>query len=158
MEHIDPRRNKKGQWKKGIAPKNKTHNMDGTRPYNVWLSMRQRCLNPKSHAYKWYGGRGIKICEEWDSFIKFWDDMKGTYKSNLSLDRKDNSKGYSKENCHWVTMKEQNNNRRGNLLISFNGETKTMSQWADFLGVKLGTFHYRYHHWEFKKAMTTNGL
>lgn len=84
------------------------------REYNIWRQMKQRCYNPKKDNYKYYGERGIKICDEWkDNFISFleWTKTSG-YQDHLTIDRKDNDGDYSPSNCRWVTMKEQNANKR----------------------------------------------
>lgn len=111
------------------------HGMVGTRIYGIWNSMRQRCTNPKNSAYRSYGGRGITCCKEWlDSFPAFFADM-GLPPKGCSLDRKDNSLGYSKANCHWASRKQQGNNRRSNVFLTAHGKTQTLMQWADELGV-----------------------
>lgn len=84
--------------------------------YNVWMSMRKRCNNPNEKCYKHYGGRGIKVCEEWNSFLTFFSDMKDGYKKGLQLDRIDNNKGYSKDNCRWATVSENCSNRRTSII------------------------------------------
>lgn len=92
------------------------HGMKGTRPYTIWLNMRDRCNRPKSTIFKHYGARGIKVCDSWqNSFINFWKDMEFGYSENLSIDRINNNKGYSPENCKWSTRKEQNRNQRTNV-------------------------------------------
>lgn len=88
-----------------------TCGLHGTKEYMIWATMRQRVNNPKNKKYKDYGARGIDICPEWDSFLQFYTDM-GPKPDGYSLDRIDNDKGYSKENCKWSTPKEQANNRR----------------------------------------------
>lgn len=87
------------------------HGMHNTPIYKVWQSMLDRCRNPNSTAYAWYGGRGISVCDEWYDFINFYKDM-GHRPTGKELDRVDNDKGYSKENCHWITHKQNCENRR----------------------------------------------
>lgn len=102
----------------------------------VWLEMRQRCKNPKHHAYKYYGGRGIKICKEWDSYKTFrdWAAMTG-YNANAkrgecTLDRIDPNGNYEPLNCRWVSMRVQQNNKRNNHYITINGVTRTIAEWG----------------------------
>ena len=84
--------------------------MKGTKIYDCWVSMKQRCLNPKATGYKNWGGRGITVCDEWLGFENFYEDM-GDKPVGLSIDRKDNNKGYCKSNCRWATPTEQANNK-----------------------------------------------
>lgn len=100
----------------------KTHEMSKTRIYRIWKGMRRRCLNKRDYAYPDYGGRGIVICKEWDSFEKFYEDMISTYNDNLSIDRIDNDGNYCKENCRWVSRKIQNSNKRTNVRYLIDGE------------------------------------
>lgn len=97
-----------------LGKSKETHGKSNTRLYYIWCAMKERCLNEKSSAYKWYGGREITVCEEWkSSFEDFYDwAMSHGYEEHLTLDRIDNDKGYFPDNCHWVTMKAQNSNRR----------------------------------------------
>lgn len=84
-----------------------------TKLYNIWAQMRQRCTNPNHRRYSDWGGRGITVCEEWNDFVVFRDwALSNGYQEGLSIDRKDNDKGYSPDNCRWSTSKEQNNNKR----------------------------------------------
>ena len=111
--------------------------------YHCWEHMTQRCNNPSNPSYPDYGGRGIKVCDRWlYSFANFLEDM-GPRPLGMTLDRKDNDGDYCKENCRWATSREQNNNRRDNVWIEYNGETRTISQWARHLGIHANTLWNR---------------
>lgn len=112
---------------------------------NTYYHMRRRCSNPENIAYKNYGGRGIKVCEEWATFDGFKRDMEASYQDGLTLDRIDNSKGYSKENCRWSTKVEQNNNSRKNRIVEYVGEKRTMAEWIRHLGLKSSTVRQRFY-------------
>ena len=103
--------------------------------YDVWHHMRQRCLNKNSSLYKYYGNREIKIDPKWDSFANFKEDMGSGYKKGLTLDRIDNNKGYSKENCRWATWDQQSKNKRNNVVIQYNGESHVLIDWAKIVGI-----------------------
>lgn len=115
------------------------------RLYSIWRHMIERCYNENVESYKNYGGRGITVCEEWkndiESFRK-WAIENG-YAENLTLDRKENDKGYSPDNCRWADLSMQANNRRSNVLIEYNGETKTLMQWCRELGISFSTTQNR---------------
>jgi hypothetical protein len=100
-----------------------------SKAYSLWSSMRDRCNNPKSHCFKDYGGRGIKICDEWKDFEEFekWFDNT-EYQIGLSIDRKDNNGGYSPDNCRWATKRQQSNNRRVTIHYPYGGLQMTLSQ------------------------------
>lgn len=107
--------------------------------YGVWEGIIQRCCNPKSYSYYNYGGRGITICDEWrDSSTAFidWCYANG-YKEGLSIDRIDNCKGYSPDNCRFVDRKIQQRNRRTNVYIEYNGETRCKKEWCEVLGLSV---------------------
>ena len=124
--------------------------------YSAWAAMKARCKNPKATSFKRYGGRGIKVCKEWETFSNFFKDM-GTSLKGQSLDRIDNSKGYYKENCRWATPRQQANNRRGNKLLEFNGTTKTMREWCRILKLNYITVKKRLENeWTINKALSTN--
>jgi hypothetical protein len=115
--------------------KNITHGLSKTRLYRIWNCMTQRCINPKSTGYKDYGGRGIKVCEEWLIFENFKKDMIDGYDSNLSIDRIKVNGDYEKSNCRWATQAEQMLNTTRNRYITYKNETKTVTEWARYLGI-----------------------
>lgn len=111
------------------------HNMEGTPEYKAWISMRNRCNNPNYKRYQDWGGRGIKVCERWNSsFENFYSDM-GKRPDKCSLDRIDNSKGYNPENCRWSTMKEQCSNRRSSIRVFYNGNIVDIKDYAELIGL-----------------------
>ena len=112
------------------------HGRHKTRIYRIWGEMRSRCHNPQNDNYNSYGGRGIKICNEWADFKKFylWSVENG-YSDKLTLDRIDVNGDYSPQNCRWATSKQQANNRRNNHYMSLNGQTKTVTEWANEYGI-----------------------
>lgn len=130
------------RWKHGhTSPsvgKNRT-----TDTYMSYRNMISRCCYPHDKAYHNYGGRGIKICERWMSFANFLEDMGIRPSRKYTLERNNNSLGYSKENCRWATLKEQANNRRDNHIITVDGESRTIKQWSEYRGIQNGTIHAR---------------
>lgn len=135
------------------------HGLSNTRLHKIWHSMYCRCYYPTTNQYKNYGGRGIKVCEEWkhtQGFINFYNwAINNGYKENLTLDRIDNNKGYCPENCRWKTPKEQSNNRRNNVCYTFNGETKTSKQWCELYNVSQTTLLDRLKRgWTLEQALT----
>lgn len=129
----------------------------GTRFYRTWSNMKQRCLNKTNRAYEWYGGKGIKICPDWLHFSCFYDDMFSEYEDHLEIDRIDNSKGYSRENCRWVTNEQQANNTSRNRNITINGVTKNICQWGKENGIKPNTITTRIvkYGWTEERAVST---
>lgn len=113
--------------------------------YNTWQSMRNRCNNPNAHDYKNYGGRGIKVCKEWDSFPKFLSDM-GERPKGTTLDRIDVNGAYCKKNCRWATPKMQALNMRTTCLLEYQGEVDSIHGWSQRLGVTEPTVKYNYEH------------
>lgn len=110
--------------------------------YRVWIAMRERCNNPNCKTYKDYGARGITVCERWDDFDLFMQDM-GSRPDGCTLDRINNSGNYSPENCRWATGIEQGSNKRNNVLVTWRDQTKTIAQWARYFGIKR---HRLYHY------------
>lgn len=111
--------------------------------YQVWKNLMARCYNPKDPEYKNYGTRGISVVSEWHKFRKFFTDMGKRPSAKYSIDRIDNDGDYSPENCRWVTMKQQANNRRSNVFIEYLGERRTLSQWADRFGISKQIIYNR---------------
>lgn len=123
------------------------HGQYGTRLYRIWLCMKQRCYNPNQTAFHTYGGRGIKVCEEWKhdfSAFKEWAEAHG-YTDNLEIDRIDNDKGYSPDNCRWITHKNNCNNRRASFLVEIEGVKHTLPEWADISGIDYKSIYNRYY-------------
>lgn len=128
---------------------------DTTKTYNVWSSMKQRCLNKNNPSYKNYGGRGIMVCSRWAVFKNFLTDM-GEMPKNKSIDRINNNGNYCKSNCRWADKFQQANNRRTNHLLTFKGKTQTVSQWAEELNINNNVIYGRIRiGWSIKKAITT---
>lgn len=127
---------------------NRTHGYTSggdQREYRIWLHMKTRCdPDRKDYETKNYSQRGILCCDRWlNSFVDFISDMGNPPTQLHTLDRIDGSKGYYPENCRWATMREQSNNRRGNRVITFNGESMTLQQWSEKVGIKRETIAAR---------------
>ncbi len=133
----------------------RTHGMTGSVIYNIWKKMKERCNNPKANRYAIYGERGITVCERWLVFENFYADM-GDKPEGCSLDRIDNDGNYEPSNCRWATRVEQANNRSTNRIIEFNGEKKTVSQWAKEFDLPVSTIVYRLNSgWSIDKLLLT---
>lgn len=139
-----------GCFREEVRPKQRfVHGYRHTRIYAVYSKIKERCINPKNPSYPRYGGRGITLCDEWMNDAKAfceWAYEHG-YKEDAkygecTVDRIDNNKGYSPDNCRIVNEKVQANNRRSNMFIEHNGETKTLQQWAEHFGITGGKAHY----------------
>lgn len=124
--------------------------------YKSWAAAKGRCTSESNNGFQNYGGRGIKMCQEWiDDFQAFLSDM-GTRPPRTSLDRIDNNKGYSPDNCRWATRKEQNNNQRSNIILTHEGRSQGLSKWADELGIPRKVIYdrlFRYQ-WSVQRALT----
>lgn len=115
-----------------------------TRLYRIWTDLRNRCNNPNNKSYKYYGGRGISVCSEWDDYITFklWA-LRNGYNDSLTIDRIDNNGDYSPLNCRWVTRYEQMRNTRSNVLITIDNKTKTIMEWCRELGIAKGNMYVK---------------
>lgn len=120
-----------------------THNMSGTRINRIWKNMKTRCNNPNADNYRFYGGRGIAVCERWNSFDNFFADMGQPPTDNHTLDRIDPNGNYEPSNCRWLTIEKQQRNKRSNVFLTFKGKTMCVSEWADELGLKSATIYQR---------------
>jgi len=132
------------------------HGMYGTKLYHIWNGIRNRCLNPKNKDYANYGGRGIDICPEWNEPEKFfgWAFLNG-YSVDMSLDRIDNNKGYSPDNCRWVLLTEQQRNKRNNHIIEYDGESHCIAEWAEITGINKQTILSRLRYgWTIKDVLS----
>lgn len=124
--------------------------------YQAWIAMRARCLNPSKAEYPNYGGRGITICDRWESYALFLEDMGRKPSSFHTLDRIDNDGPYSKENCRWATRSRQQRNRRVNKILRFRGKSMCLADWADHLGMSQATLGNRLlAGWSIERALTT---
>jgi hypothetical protein len=123
--------------------------------YRVWASMRARCQNPANDDYRHYGGRGIKICGRWDDFAAFVADM-GPRAPGMTIERLDVNGDYAPGNCVWASRKVQANNKRTSRHLSVSGRTKTVSQWAEELGVSEATIRCRIDRlgWSIERALS----
>jgi hypothetical protein len=117
--------------------------MTGRAEYRTWQGMIRRCTAREAPAYRYYGGRGIKVCKGWRKFAQFFKDMGFKPSRVHTLERINNEGNYCLSNCRWATRKEQGNNRRSNHHISLNGVRLTVQEWSERLGIKAVTIHNR---------------
>lgn len=133
---------------------NNFNNGKNKRTYQVWGNMKQRCLNPNSTRYADYGGRGITVCERWLSFENFLADM-GVAPDGLTLDRVDNEKGYSPDNCVWNTYANQNKNSRRAKLVTIGKRTMCINDWCRLIGLSYCSYKQRIKNgWSQEQALT----
>ena len=133
--------------KEEIRERQTTHGQTGTRIFRIYYDIRQRCYNENNKRFSDYGGRGITMCDEWkNSFQSFYDwSMANGYSEKLSIDRKDVDGNYEPNNCRWITMAEQSNNKRTSINFSFFGVTKNLKEWCDCIGVSYDKMYGRYY-------------
>lgn len=144
-----------------LSAKQGTHRESNTPLYAIWLAMRRRCNLKTDKAYKDYGGRGISVCNEWNSSFEIfrdWSICNGYYMDcKLTLDRIDNDGNYEPSNCRWVDRVVQANNRRSCRLYTYNGETHNINEWSVIYGVPYKKLYQRlvYSKWDIERALTT---
>jgi len=133
--------------------KRTVHGMVGHPLYSVWTGMKSRCSNPNNKSY---GGRGIKVCPEWNDFSSFFRDMERGYEAGLSIERVDNNGDYCKANCIWATDKTQSRNRTTSRLITASGIIMPLCEWSEILGISRSTINSRMRSgWTPEQAVTT---
>lgn len=143
--------------KEVTSTRSTTHGKSRTTEYRIWSGIKDRCLNPNSRDFPGWGGRGIKMCQQWqESFETFLDDVGGRPGKEFSLDRVDNEKGYEPGNVRWATMTEQHRNRRGNILLTFGGVTLPLPTMAEQYGMTRDSLQHRLDQgWSVERSLTT---
>lgn len=123
----------------------RTHGMSKTRIYDIWAHMKSRCGKPNCKEYEWYGGRGIKVCEEWaNDFMAFFNwAMANGYRDDLTIERKDVAGNYDPENCEWATTDVQSNNKTTTKYLTYEGYTFSLRDWSRILGLDLRGLWWR---------------
>ena len=132
------------------------HGKSGTRLHHIWKHIKQRCYNTNDPYYKDYGARVIVVCQEWkDDFETFFDwAINNGYRDDLTIDRIDNNKGYSHDNCRWVDRKIQSRNRRNIKQYTINDETHCLSEWCEILNLNHDKIRMRvYRGWPIEQAL-----
>lgn len=138
------------------------HGDKHSRLYGTWCNMKQRCYDENHPDFKKYGAKGVTVCDEWQEYPPFreWAMANGydptAKRGEYTIDRIDNAKGYSPDNCRWADYIVQNNNRSNTLMLTMNGETKPVCDWARQYGIKSKTIKARIYnyHWSVEDAIT----
>jgi len=135
----------------------KTHGLSKNILYSVMYSIKNRCYNKNEPSYKYYGKRGIIICNEWkNNFISFYNwAINNGYKKGLTIDRIDVNGNYEPNNCRWITIQEQQKNKRNTVYIKYNRQIHTLEEWAKITKIPQKTLHQRYYdNWGIEKMLT----
>lgn len=136
---------------------NTTHGQSKTRLYSIWECMKRRCYEIKNNRYKYYGGKGITVCQDWLDFENFYNwSINNGYKKNLTIDRINVNGNYEPQNCRWVTAKIQARNTSQNRFFTYNGETHCIAEWAEITGINYYKLYARLirRKWSIDKALT----
>lgn len=145
-----------------VAKHSTTHGLSGgkrhvNRLYSIWRNMKSRCYNPNTPKFNYHGGKGVRVCDEWQDYIGFhkWAIANG-YSEDLTIDRINGSGNYEPENCRWATYKEQSYNSSANRIITYKGMSKPLGLWAEKLNMKYSTLKARIidYGWPIEKAFT----
>ena len=146
--------------KSKIGDRSRKHGDFGTKLYGIWAGMKRRCQNPHTKYFSYYGGRGIKVCEEWQDYIPFKEwAMQNGYHEGLSIERKNVNGDYCPENCEWITLSEQNKNKRTTIHLEYQGKSYTIKEVAEITGLKERTIMGRVERgWDAEKIFTTKIL
>jgi len=135
----------------GLASRRMPHPL-----YYRWWDMIRRCTDDRRRDYRYYGGRGISVCERWMHVDNFVSDMGSQFRPGLTIERRDNNAGYSPDNCYWATRAEQSRNRRSTHLVTINGVTLGVAEWIRRFGIKWSTVWARLSKgWDYAKAIST---
>ena len=128
-----------------IVNHSKKHGKANSRLYNIYNKMKSRCYNKNDPTYKYYGARGIKVCQDWlDNFQAFYDwAIENGYRSNLTIDRINVNGNYGPDNCRWITNKQQQRNKRNTKYVTYRGETKSLAEWCEILSLKYSRVFQR---------------
>lgn len=136
-----------------MAHHNAKHGMYGTPTYNTWAAMKQRCGYEKHIEYLRYGAQGIRVCDRWQTFVNFLEDM-GVRPANTTIDRIDSKGNYEPSNCRWASKTTQANNCSSNTVIEIDGEAKTIAEWAEVSGIPASVISKRKRRgWDGKDAV-----
>lgn len=142
---------------KYISASKITHGMSNSRLYRIWQNMKNRCYNPNVDRYDRYGGRGITVCEKWrDSFEAFYKwAIDNGYSDELSIDRKDVNGNYTPDNCRWISMDKQADNKSNSRIFEYNGEARTVSEWSKILDISRDIIWNRIKRgWDIERVFT----
>lgn len=133
------------------------HGLSRTREHSVWRRINQRCHNPNSKDYRYYGGKGIHMCERWRTFENFLADMGPKPFPKATVERIDGNIGYGPDNCRWASQAEQTLNKSNSVMLTHNGRTQNFMLWCRELGIHPATLENRLHRsgWSVEKALST---
>lgn len=135
-----------------------THNLSNSKLFKILDAMKGRCYNKNNKSYKYYGGRGIIICDEWKNNFKIFYDwaINNGYQEGLTIDRINVNGNYEPSNCRWITQKQQANNTRANVYITYNNQTHTLMEWSEITGISYSALRHRLQRkWTIEKTLTT---